>query len=121
MIDAGPSLKAAERLRAADVLTYLIRNGWSSRPSRVDGISLLSKAVPGADRPAEFILPIKPGFDEEQKRIADAIRIIGQIEDRSEIAIADQIIGGIIESGKSADELRDAEDVASVLCDQKQS
>ena len=91
MIDAGPSLRAAEGLSAAEVLTYLVSRGWTARPSRVDGISILSKAVQGADRPAEFILPINPEFDEEQRRIADALRTLAQLEGRSEASIAGEI------------------------------
>ena len=91
MIDAGPSLKAAEGLRAIDLLAYLVGNGWSARPSRVDGVSILSKNVPGADRAAEFILPVKPGFDEEQRRVADALRTIEAVEERPMSAIVNEV------------------------------
>jgi hypothetical protein len=91
MIDAGPSLRAAEGLSAAEVLTYLVSKGWTARPSRIDGISILSKAVKGADRAAEFILPINQEIDEEQRRIADALRTLAQLEGRSEASIADEI------------------------------
>jgi hypothetical protein len=91
MIDAGPSLKAAEGLRATDLLTYLVGNGWSARPSRVDGMSILSKDIPGADRAAVFILPVKPGFDEEQRRVADALRTIEAIEERPISTIVDEV------------------------------
>jgi hypothetical protein len=91
MIDAGPSLRAAEGLGATELLNYLVANGWSARPSRVDGISILSKRVPDADRAAEFILPVKPGFDEEHRRVADALRTVAKIERRSEEAVADDV------------------------------
>lgn len=91
MIDAGPSLKAAEGLRATDLLAYLVGNGWSARPSRVDGVSILSKDIPGADRAAEFILPVKPGFDEEQRRIADALRTIEAVEERPMSTIVNDV------------------------------
>jgi hypothetical protein len=91
MIDAGPSLKAAEGLRAIDLLAYLVGNGWSARPSRVDGVSILSKNVPGADRAAEFILPVKPGFDEEQRRVADALRTIEAVEERPMSIIVNEV------------------------------
>jgi hypothetical protein len=91
MIDAGPSLKAAEGLSSTDVIAYLVGNGWSARPSRVEGISILSKAVQGAEKPAELILPVKPGFEEEERRIADALRVIAQIEGHSELKVAGEI------------------------------
>jgi phasin len=91
MIDAGPSLRAAEGLNAAELLTYLVSRGWTARPSRVDGISILSKAIQGADRPAEFILPINREFDEEHRRIADALRTLAQLEGRSEASVAEEI------------------------------
>jgi DNA-binding phage protein len=74
MIDAGPSYQAAEGLSAAELSTYLVACGWSARPSRVDGISIFSNDIRGASQAVEFILPVKPGFDDEQRRIADALR-----------------------------------------------
>jgi len=91
MIDAGPSLKAAEGLRATDLLAYLVGNGWSARPSRVDGVSILWKVIPGADRAAEFILPVKPGFEEEQRRVADALRTIEAVEERPMSSIVSDV------------------------------
>ena len=88
MIDAGPSLQSAEGLSGTELLTYLLANGWTARPSRVDGISILSKDVPGADEPAEFILPVKPGFEDEHRRVADALRTVAAIESRSEASVA---------------------------------
>jgi hypothetical protein len=91
MIDAGPSLKAAEGLRAIDLLAYLVGTGWSARPSRVDGVSILSKIIPGADRPAEFILPVKPAFEEERRRVADALRTIEAVEERPMSSIVNDV------------------------------
>src|SRR5947209_1555875 len=59
MIDAGPSLEAAKGLAGTELLNYLLAKGWTARPSRIDGISIVSKNVPGADGPAEFILPVE--------------------------------------------------------------
>ena len=42
MVDAGPSLFAAEGLPASALATYLRSAGWSLRPSRVEGVSILS-------------------------------------------------------------------------------
>jgi len=91
MIDANPSLEAAEGLTGAGLLDYLVANGWTAQPSRIDGISILSKDVPGADRPVEFILPVKPGWEEEQRRVADALRTIAAVERRSLAEIADDV------------------------------
>jgi hypothetical protein len=82
MIDAGPSLRAAERLPAPALLSYLRSTGWTVRPSRVKGISILSKTFPEAEEPIQFILPDSPGFTDEQRRVADALRTIEAIEDR---------------------------------------
>jgi len=87
MIDAGPSLEAAKGLPATELLKYLLGKGWAARPSRIDGISIVSKDVPGADGPAEFILPIEPGWEEEQRRVADALRTVSAIEGRSMTSI----------------------------------
>jgi hypothetical protein len=93
MIDAGPSLEAAKGLAGTELLNYLLTKGWSARPSRIDGISIVSKDVPGADGPAEFILPVEPGWEEEQRRVADALRTISAIEGRPMTSIADDARG----------------------------
>ena len=91
MIDAGPSLRAAEGLKGTAVATYVSTRGWDGRPSRVDGISIFSKVLPGLDVPVEFILPLIPGFDDEQRRIADALRTLQGVERRPLELIADDI------------------------------
>jgi len=90
MIDATASLRAAEQISAATLIEYLHANGWSSRPSRVEGIAIFSKRVSGADNPVQFILPLEPAVAEEQRRVADALRTISQIEGCSEAEIADE-------------------------------
>jgi phasin len=80
MIDATASLQAAERISAVALIRYLRGTGWSSRPSRVEGIAIFSKRVSGADDPVQFILPEAPAFPDEQRRVADALRTIAQIE-----------------------------------------
>jgi hypothetical protein len=91
MIDATASLLAAEQITAAMLIGYLGATGWSSRPSRVEGIAIFSKRLPGADNPVQFILPAEPGFDEEQRRIADALRTLAQIEGCSVARIAEKV------------------------------
>jgi hypothetical protein len=82
MIDAGPSLEAAKGLTGAALLGYLEAHGWTARPSRIDGIAIISRELPGADRPLEFPLPVKPGWEEEERRIADALRVLESVERR---------------------------------------
>jgi hypothetical protein len=91
MIDAGPSLRAAEGLTGSAFAAYLSHKDWSARPSRVEGISILSKAVQGVDQAVEFILPVVPGFTDERLRIADALRSVAALEGRSVDAVADDI------------------------------
>jgi hypothetical protein len=81
MIDATASLRAAEQLPAEALIEYLRATGWSSRPSRVKGIAIFSKRIPGADNPVQFILPVEPKFPEEKRRVADALRTLAQIEE----------------------------------------
>src|ERR1043166_2736746 len=103
----------------AELLAYLIAHGWTARPSRVDGISIVSKKIRGADRPAEFILPVKPGFDDEHRRIADALRTIAAVEGRSVARVADDIRQA---SEKNREELflRRARDAFRSASDHKQ-
>jgi Zn-dependent peptidase ImmA (M78 family) len=91
MIDASPSLEAAKGISGRDLLAYLNAQGWTAQPSKVDGIMILSKKVGEPDQRAEFIVPIKAGFSDEEKRIADALRAIAQIQGRSEAQIAESI------------------------------
>jgi uncharacterized protein with von Willebrand factor type A (vWA) domain len=102
MIDATASLRAAEQISASTLIEYLQANGWSSRPSRVEGIAIFSKRFSGAENPVQFILPIEPAVAEEHRRVADALRTISQIEGCSEAQIANealQTIRGLISAG----------------------
>jgi hypothetical protein len=83
MVDAGPSLFAAEGLPAFVLAAYLRSTGWSVRPSRVGGVSILSKIFAEAAEPVEFILPEISGFGDERRRVADALRVIQSLEERS--------------------------------------
>jgi hypothetical protein len=91
MIDAELSLKEAEAIRGGELLAYLVANGWAARPSRVEGVSIVSKRLEGSESPVEFILPIHAAGEEEHRRIADALRTIAQIEGRSESSVANDI------------------------------
>jgi hypothetical protein len=92
MIDATPSLEAAKGISGSDLLTYLKAEGWTARPSKVEGIMILSKEIPGSDQDAEFIVPAKAGFDDEVRRVADALRALSQIEGCSVARIAQQVL-----------------------------
>ncbi len=92
MIDAGPSLKAAERISATDLAKYLRAQGWKVAPSQVKGISIFSMRIPGSDEAAELILPERVGFSDELRRVADALRTVAQIADQPEIVIAERIL-----------------------------
>jgi hypothetical protein len=94
MIDAGPSLEAAQRVSAPALIHYLGATGWTSRPSRVPGISIFSKQVAGADQPILFILPTVSGFSDEIRRIADALRAVAAVEGRSLVQLVDDIRSG---------------------------
>jgi len=91
MIDATASLLAAEQISAAALVKYLRADGWTSRPSRVEGISIFSKSISGADNPVQFILPVEPRFSDEKRRVADALRTLAQIKGDSEARIARRV------------------------------
>jgi hypothetical protein len=91
MINATPSLKAAEGLSGKELAMYLGARGWTSRASKIDGISIFSKEIVGADNAIDLILPIKPGFADERRRVADALRTLAEIEREPEIQIANDV------------------------------
>jgi xanthine dehydrogenase YagT iron-sulfur-binding subunit len=91
MIDVGPSLHTATGIRASDVVKYLESTGWTVRASRVKGIAIFSRTLPGADEPVHILLPTLPGFEEEHRRVADALRTIEAVEERPILTIIDQI------------------------------
>jgi hypothetical protein len=99
MIDAGPSLQAAERISAPGLIRYLGATGWNARPSRVPGISIFSKQVAGADQPILFILPTISGFSDEIRRIADALRAVAAVEGRSLFEVVDDIRSRVAPAG----------------------
>ena len=57
----------------------------------MDGIAILSKMLPGAKEPVIFILPEVPGFGDEQRRVADALRTIEAVERRPMSTIVDDV------------------------------
>lgn len=91
MIDAGPSLKAAEGLDASTVAGYLVARGWAAAPTRIKGVFAYSKTFPDSNEPVQLVLPNRSGFSDENRRVADALRALAQIEGRSEAAIADDV------------------------------
>jgi chromosomal replication initiation ATPase DnaA len=91
MINASPSLELAEVLSGASLATYLMKNGWSARPSKIEGISILSKQLGGSAESVELILPIVPGFTDEKRRVADALRTVEAIEGRPMKSIVDDV------------------------------
>lgn len=93
MIDSTPSLQLAKELTAPALAAYLVITGWKARSSRVDGISILSKKVPGSDDAAEFILPVVSGFSDEQRRIADALRTVSAVENMTMPEIVSAVFG----------------------------
>jgi hypothetical protein len=92
MIDAAPSLQAAKGISGSDLLSYLEAEGWTATPSKVEGIMILSREIPGADQRAEFIVPAKAGFNDEVRRVADALRTVSQIEGCPEAWIAEKVV-----------------------------
>jgi hypothetical protein len=91
MIDASPSLHAAKGISGKDLLAYLGEEGWTVGPSKVDGIMILSKDIPDSEQRAVFIVPVKPGFGDEERRVADALRTVAQIKGCSEADIANRV------------------------------
>src|SRR5262245_809774 len=92
MIDSSPRLRAAARLSAAALANYLKSTGWTVRPSRVEGVSIFSKRLFGANEPVHVLLPELPAIEEEH-HIADALRTIETVEGRPIWTIVDQIAG----------------------------
>src|SRR5204862_6244244 len=70
------------------VAAYLRAQGWSDQPSRVPGVIVFTKTIPDADGAINIVLPETPGFGDERQRIADALRTIEAVEERSITAIA---------------------------------
>jgi hypothetical protein len=91
MINALPSLKLAETLSGAALADYLVRNGWSEHPSRVEGISILSRPFGRSAKTVELILPVVPGFIDENRRVADALRTVEATEGRPMKSIVDDV------------------------------
>src|SRR5215211_5869649 len=91
MIDAEPSLRAAEGLTGSALAQYLRSKGWAARSSRVPGVTILSKMLPEAEKPVQIVLPEVSGFSDEQRRVADALRTIEAVEERPMLAIVKDI------------------------------
>ena len=102
MIDATASLQAAQHISATALVKYLHEAGWSSRSSRVQGVDIFSKQTLGVADPVQFILPIDPRYPDQERRIADALRTIAQIEGRSLTEVTERIQQAIGDSKDSS-------------------
>jgi hypothetical protein len=91
MIDAGPSLDTAEGVNGAALQRYLVAKGWVARPSRISGMSILSRRISGSEQEVEVLLPMAPDFGDERRRVADALRSAAAIEGRSEASISEDV------------------------------
>ena len=91
MIDAEPSLDAAKGLNGRTFLTYLAGKGWTARPSRVQGVVIVSKRPRGYAEDVEILLPVVRQFGDELKRFADALRTVAAVEGRSEASISGDV------------------------------
>lgn len=98
MIDATLSLEAAEGLKGSDLVQYLLLRGWVAKPSRIDGVSILIKEGHQAESGPKLILPMKSGFVEERRRVADALRAVAQMEGRSETDVAEEVRQQVIQA-----------------------
>ena len=89
MIDAGPSLRAAARVKLDDLQSFLRVTGWQVLESR--DLSLFEKSAVGGDD-IEIVLPATPATaDDTTRRVADALRTIGSLEGRSVFEVAEEI------------------------------
>lgn len=111
MIDAGPSLQAAAGLPATAVARYLRSTGWKAERSRLAGVTIHVKALPDAAEPIRIVLPETANFDDERRRVADALRTLEALEERPIETIVDEVrqiatqtngtaIRGTVRSGK---------------------
>jgi hypothetical protein len=91
MINASPSLQLADVVSGFALATYLVKNGWSERPSKIAGISILTKQLGDSTESVELILPIAPGFMDEKRRVADALRAVEVTEGRQMKSIVDDV------------------------------
>src|ERR1700722_5624511 len=91
MIDAEPSLDAAERVSGPALQAYLVARGWTARPARVPGMSILSKRTSSSEQVVEILLPVTQDFGDEKRRVADALRSVAAIEGLSEACISEDV------------------------------
>jgi hypothetical protein len=103
MIDASSSLALAGAITGSDLADYLVKTGWAQRPSKIQGISILSKRLGESPNVIEFILPVTSGFDDERRRVADALRSIEAVERRPMTAIVEDALQQAAEHNTAAE------------------
>jgi L-lactate utilization protein LutB len=91
MIDAGPSLEAAGKISASTLAAYLKSTGWKVEETAVPEATILSKWLPGADDPVHIVLPAAPDFNDERRRVADALRTLQVVEERPIATILEEV------------------------------
>jgi hypothetical protein len=91
MIDASRSLELAGKINSQRLLDYLLHLGWTIEHSAVEGWAILSTSIPGTGDQVELLFPVRPGFPDERRRVADALRVAAALESTTEDDIASRL------------------------------
>lgn len=91
MIDAEPSLRAANEISVSTLAAYLQSAGWELSSLGGRSARILLKVLPNADAPIHIVLPLEAGIEDERRRVAEALRTLEVVEERPIFAIVDAI------------------------------
>ena len=100
MIDATDSFQAAAKITSGQLVAYLAKKRWTITPSRMEGVSIASKQIEGMDELVLFPIPMAENVPDAAARLADALRTLAAVEQRSEVAVGDAISVELAETSK---------------------
>jgi hypothetical protein len=85
------SLATFEHVKPTDIAAYAATSGWQLLQDRPGHSSRFTKKLPGGEM-AELLVPFDRQLKDFSLRVADAIKLLSVVEDRSELALLDDVM-----------------------------
>jgi hypothetical protein len=91
MIQIDTSLVTNAGISAQDVTNYALSKGWRLATSPNSSLALFLGATDDAGNPIQLLIPCHDRFMDAALRLAEAVRLLADVEDRSMVDVIAEI------------------------------
>jgi hypothetical protein len=91
MIQIDTMLVANAEISAQDVTNYALNKGWRLATSANPSLALFLGAADDAGNPIKLVIPSHDRFIDAPLRLAEAVRLLADVEDRSMVDVIAEI------------------------------